>query len=211
MEYRIPILRTKIKKKHMTSMHLIAGFMAILLGALILAVPPIMQLNFTVIRIPLGILSIITGVIFIIVTIIANKKLANKKNNTILRVTELALFLVLISYTLLNTWWMHLAYATIGLLAIAITYFLELTAHKPEYITINETGVHMKKWKTKTIDWAEIKNFLIRHGNVTINLNNNTLYQFPAYDIKNINDKDEAEKFAKEKIEANKHRYQADW
>lgn len=211
MEYRIPILRTKIKKKHMTSMHLIAGFMAILLGALILAVPPIMQLNFTVIRIPLGILSIITGVIFIIVTIIANKKLANKKNNSILRVTELALFIVLISYTLLNTWWMHLAYATIGLLAISVTYFLELTAHKPEYITINETGVHMKKWKTKTIDWAEIKNFLIRHGNVTINLNNNTLYQFTAYDIKNINDKDEAEKFAKEKIEANKHRYQADW
>lgn len=196
----------------MTSMHLIAGFMAVLLGAIIYVIPvhmvhqPILPLQNAIAGI-----AVLTGLAFITITIVFNKALRNKKNNNLLRITEIVLFLALLIFTIINTWWMHAIYAAVGLLCITVTFYLELNAHKPEYITVDEKGVHLKKWNTKIIPWEEVKNFLIRHGNVTINLNNNTLYQYPAYQFSNLNKKEEMEQYAEKQIKLNAHKYQPDW
>lgn len=211
MEYTVPIQRTKIKKKHMTSMHLIAGFMAILIGAIILATPEHLVTKLAVLRTPMVAVTLILGLAFIAITIIANKKLAQKKNNTLLRSIEIITFAVLIAFCLLNTWWMHAVYGLVGLITISITYMLEMSAHKPEYIKVNKVGITMKKWTNKTIAWSEVKNFLIRHGNVTINLKNNTFYQFPAFQFTQIENKETIEAYAKQQIDSNAHKYQADW
>lgn len=211
MEYKIPIVQTRIKKKQMTSMHLIAGFMTALLGAIILALPEELKLwNKHVIN-TISSSYIIIGFLIVIVTISINKRLQNKSTNNIFRSIESTLFLVISILCLIQKWWAPLAYAVVGLGVVMVTWYLELIAHKPEYITINEKEINIKRMTSKEIDWAEVKNFLVRHGNVTINLKNNTLYQFAIHNPKELNNKETLEQFAQHQIESNAHKYQQDW
>lgn len=209
--FKVPIIRTRIKKKHMTSMHLIAGFMFVLIGAVTLAVPEAIKSDLaTVLNIISG--SFIgLGTLIVAITIIFNKKLANKDKNSALRIIELIGFVSIGIICISFQWWMPFVYAFIGILSVTVTYYLELNAHKPEYIILSEEGIEMKRLTRKNIEWSEVKNFLIRHGNVTINLKNNTLYQFNAYNFKNISDKEVMESFAQDLIDKNAHKYIAEW
>lgn len=209
--YQVPIVRTRIKKKHMTSMHLIAGFMFVLIGAVTLAVPETIKANLakTLNNISGGFIAL--GIAIVLITIIFNKKLAGKNKNSLLRITEIMGFVILSIISISFYWWMPFIYAVIGILTVTITYYLELNAHKPEYITLSERGVEMKRLSKKTIAWSEVRNFLIRHGNVTINLKNNTLYQYNAYNFKEIKDKEIIESFAQQQIDKNAHKFEAEW
>src|SRR5690606_12858470 len=153
MDYKIPIVQTRIKKKQMTSMHLIAGFMIILLGAITLAVPePLKLLNINLLN-TISSIYILLGFTVVLITIIFNKHLQKKTTNNSIRAIEIVLFLIISIVCLLQYWWAPLAYALIGLIVIAITWYLELIAHKPEYITINEQQISIKRMTTKEIDW----------------------------------------------------------
>lgn len=209
--YQVPILRTRIKKKHITSMHLIAGFMFILIGSVTLAVPENIKKSFTGFLNAVSTSYIFLGIGIVLITIIWNRRLSIQRNNTLLRFTEIIGFLIIGSICGIHLWWMPMIYAIIGIITVATTYYLELTANRPEYIELNEKGIVMKRLNKKIIAWSEVKNFLIRHGNVTINLKNNTLYQFNAYNFKNITNKENIEAFAQQQIDTNAHKYVEEW
>jgi len=210
-EYTIPIVRTRIKKKQMTSMHIIAGFMFVLLGAITWAVPNTFKGDkVNLLQQSSGIFTL-AGIAIVIVTIILNKQLSKKILNSTLRVIELILFIIVAIYCTQVVWYMPLIYACIGILTVGVTFYLELNAHKPEYIKINKEGIHLKRGNVKQIKWKEVKNFLVRHGNVTINLRNNKLYQFTVHSFKQVEAKIDMEQLAKQYIDANEKDYEADW
>jgi hypothetical protein len=209
--YQVPIVRTRIKKKHITSMHLISGFMFVLIGAVTLAIPSSIKANLV------DVLNIISGayiglgILIVSITIIFNKALANKNKNFLLRLIEIIGFGIIATVCILYLWWMPFVYALIGIITVSITYYLELNAHQPEYIHITENGIYLKRLNKKHIEWSEVKNLLIRHGNITINLKNNTLYQYNAYNFKDIQNKEAIELFAQTQIDSNAHKYIAEW
>ena len=209
--YQVPIIRTRIKKKHMTSMHLISGFMFVLIGTVTLVIPEDIKSHLANILNNMSIGFIVFGIAIVCITIAFNKALADNKKNSLLRIAELAGFIGLACICLYFQWWMPFIYAIIGIITVATTYYLELDAHKPEYIIVSEKGIELKRLNKKLIEWSEVKNFLIRHGNVTINLKNNTLYQYNAYNFKNISNKEVIESFAQVQIDLNAHKYEPEW
>lgn len=192
-------------------MHLISGFMFVLIGAITLVIPENIKSHLADILNNVSIGFIVFGIVIVCITIAFNKALADKKKNGLLRIAELAGFGILAGVCLSFQWWMPFIYAVIGIITVATTYYLELNAHKPEYIMVSEKGIELRRLNKKLIAWSEVKNFLIRHGNVTINLKNNTLYQYNAYDFKNISNKEIIESFAQAQIEQNAHKYEAEW
>lgn len=210
-EYIIPIVRTRIKKKQMTSMHLISGFMFVLLGAVTWAVPNEMKAEKLDILNTFSTLITIIGLVIVAVTIFLNKILSRKGFNTLMRIVELSLFLIITIYATQAVWYMTLIYAGVGFLTVSVTLYLELNAHKPEYIKIDQKGIHLKRGNRKLIEWKETKNFLVRHGNVTVNLRNNKLYQFQVHSFKKLENKETIEKLAKRYIDEHEKDYQPEW
>lgn len=192
-------------------MHLVAAFMLILLSVFLIAIPePIKTTTNASINVLFG-LFIVLGILIAFITIVYNKLLANKKNNNIVRFIEISSFAVIAIIATRYQWWVPLVYAALCIVTISIVFYLERNANKPEYVEINETGIILKRINKKLIPWSEVKNLLVRHGNVTINLKNNTLYQYNAFEFKNITNKDEIEAFAAQQIVAHQHKYQEDW
>lgn len=211
MEYKIPIHRTRVKQKQVTSMHLIAGFMYIILGIFIWAVPNIIKND------PDEIISwiyqgyTILGVLLVLWTIFFNKKLNKPTINIPVRIIEILLFAIILFISLSKQWWVPMAYSGVGILAVILTLRNEINATKPEYVTINENLVLLPQNINNQIKWQDLRNFLLKHGNVTIDKRNNKLIQYSIKNPKAIHNLQEIENFAKQQIELNKHKYQADW
>lgn len=211
MEYKIPIQRTKVKQKQVTSMHLIAGFMYIILGIFIWAVPNLIKNDTDALVGYIYQGYTIIGVILVLITIFLNKKLGKPSVNVSIRIIEVILFAFVALISFYKQWWVPFSYSGVGILAVLLTLRNEINASKPEYVTINENLVALPQNINNQIKWQDLRNFLLKHGNVTIDKRNNKLIQYSIKNPKAISNLQEIEDFAKKQIELNKDKYQADW
>lgn len=222
MTFDIPLAEQKVKPHQVTALHLVAGFA--LLGASALA---FLLNNLTLPGIngkPIHFgspafgwvdgfiaVAIILSLVIIISALFRNKWLRSAKVNMAFRLIELLAAVVAAIYLLsieLNT-----PAAIFGVLAATIAYslFLENSNAKSLFVTINEQGIKLPfASRRRNLNWVEVDQVLLRHGNLTINCANNRMYQWTAgqHDI----DIETFEAFCNALIEAGKKkRVTDDW
>lgn len=211
ISYQIPILKPSIKKKQVTAMHLVAGLMFILIAATSwVVINTIIQTSLMNTLNNLSYIYFISGLFIIATTIFANRKLNKAYINNILRLFEILLFAFIIVFSIIHDWTMIAIYGAVGIIATILTLISEIKANRPIFVTINESGVILPYKLNKQLKWEYIKNLLLKHGNFTINTRDNILIQHPL-DKRTLIDSEAIDRYAKEQIEKNQHKYNQDW
>lgn len=219
-EFKIPVAGNKVKKHQVTAMHLIAGFLLIVMGLITFVTPyalgvihssanPVQKPQLTFINFS-GLAYALFGLLLIIITTFFNKKVIQTKANFPLRILEIIAFLSILFYSLIQKWYLPAAYSGAALTGIILAYFLEKSGQAPRFILINERGIKIPG-RNGDILWQNIKAVIFRHNVITVDCKDNKLFQLTFFK-ETINEKlPLIETFAKKNIETKAHLYQEDW
>jgi len=219
-EFTIPISGSKVKKHQVTAMHLIAGFLLIVMGLVTFVTPYAVGIIRPAINNPqkpdvsvinyLGLAYALFGLVLIIITTFFNKKVIQTKANFPLRIIEIIAFLSILFYSLLQKWYLPAAYSGAALMGIILAYFLEKSGHSPQSILINERGIKIPG-RSGNILWQNIKAVIFKHNVITIDCKDNKLFQYTFFKETIINYIPAIESFSRKSIEDKAHLSIEDW
>ncbi len=212
-EFKIPVESKSVQARHIISMHLMAGFMYMLLGAITWVIPDAFKENQNNFLNNIGLIYVGLGLLFLIITIVLSKKInTNKSFNTALRILEIALFLPILIYSLYKSWYLPAIYGGLGIASTLFAWYLESNKEQPNYVFLSENGVQLSRFmRNSFVPWHEVNRLIIRHGNITIDCRNNKLFQYTIHNYKDVINKEDIELFALKMIEKHKDKYDANW
>lgn len=204
------ILQNKLKRNQVTALHLMVGFLLIVMGWVTWLVPvSIKSIRYAFLD-TISLVYIAFGGFLLFVSVFLNKKIIQGKSNLLIRLLEVIALLPVLIYSLVQHWYLPAAYSTAAFIGVAFAYLWEKSAGKKAQVTIDETGVHLPYFNGKTIRWPEVERFIIKYGILTVDCRDNHLYQYEIQAItpdlaSNILN------FTEKSIEKSKHLYKADW
>lgn len=207
--YKIQIQNKLLKNNQITAMHIMVAIIFILLGAITSSLPKNVSISIDI-YIPIyGYILLFSGIVITGITIFKNKKIIQGKANKFLRYYELIILLSVLIYTLMKKLYLPFTYAATTLLGVIFAIVWEQYGKKEHFVIIDEKGVSIPKFmRVKIIPWRNIKRFLLKHGLITIDCRNNTLFQYKK--LEKV-DKEKIQKYVEEKIAENAEKYDADW
>lgn len=212
--YEVTIRQNRIKKNQVTALHLMIGFLLFLMGMVTWLVPAALKTErFDFLNLA-GILYSGFGLLLLIVSVFFNRKVIQvPSRNQTLRAIEIIVLLSIFGYTLIQKWYLPMAYTAAALLAIVFAYFWEKNAQADRVIRMSREGVFVPGvFRSMAFQWQDIARVVLRHAVLTIDCHDNRLYQF---DVKSILPKEASSElfhnYCKEMIEAHKALPHNDW
>lgn len=212
-EYRITIAQNRLKRHQVTALHLMIGFLLLLMGVVTWMVPSSIKTDsFAFLNIA-GIAYAAFGLCLILVSVFFNRRLIqNPSGNQLLRIIEALVLLSILVYTLLQKWYLPFGYSAAALLVIVFAYLWEKDAQSAKVVTISERGVYIPGFfKSQNLPWQDISRVIIKHAILTIDCQNNHLYQFSVTDITADDSEEPLSVFSMRMIAAHKHLPKSDW
>lgn len=187
--------------------------MYMLLGAITWIIPDALKDNQNDFLNNIGIIYVVLGLLFLIITITLRKKINdNNTFNSLLRLIEVGLFLPILIYSLYRGWYLPAIYGGLGIASTIFAWYLENNKEQPNYVILSENGVQLSRFmRNSFVPWHEINRLIIRHGNITIDCRNNKLYQYTIHNYSDVINKENIEVFALQMIVKNKDKYDANW
>lgn len=202
MTFELALPEMRAKHHQVTALHLMAALAMIGSGAVLHQLYP-----------PAAIWSLVlagTGIVLLYFTVFRNKWLTDNKANRIIRILELLLMIGLSLFFISKQWTQPAV--MFGVLAAAMSFalFWEKKANTTQIIRIDEQGIKLPITSRKrSITWPEVEQVILRFGILTIDCEDNRLYQWniATADI----DTEIFEAFCKAQAEAGKKKRVADW
>lgn len=177
-QFELPIQGQRVKKNQVTSIHLMAGLLLLAMGSVTWAIPNQMKTTSLNLINYAGIFYALSGLLLIIICIFFNKTIIQNKTNFSLRILELLLFLPILIYTLIQSWYLPATYAVAAIIAILLAYFWEKRGMQTKNAIINTAGIKLPlTGKNGSLDWQEINNVILKYNILTIDCKNNRLIQ----------------------------------
>lgn len=213
MEYQVLLEGKQVKKNQVTGMHLMAGFLLLVMGFITWLVPDKVKQEQQLLLNIAGILCSLFGLSIVFISIFLNKRIIQGKGNFILRIAEAGVLGAIIIYSLLQQWYLPAAYSGAGLLGIILAYYWEKNGKKTRTALFNDEGITIPGLGRKTrMRWQELNRILLRHHILTVDCHDNKLFQLPIDRNRQLNfDKEEFEQYCTLQIAAKKHLQQKDW
>lgn len=210
--YQIVLEGKQIKRNQVTGMHLMAGFLLIVMGLFTWLVPnSVKQKEFDFLNYA-GLVIALLGLIIVFVCIFFNKKIIQTKANLALRLLELSSLTLILLYSLYQKWYLPAGYSAIALLGIILAFYWEKTGKRNKVATFTDEGVHIPGLgKNTDLPWQAIRQILLRHNVLTVDCRDNKLYQLLLAEGQSIINKEEFETYCHFQIEAKKHLLKAEW
>lgn len=223
MIFEIPLAEQRIKPHQVTALHLMTGFALIASGAFItvafmaLMIKPFSwepitekgDINIHSFLLP-EYLLIIAGIIILFAAMFRNKWLLQPRINKAFRIIELILCAVIAGYSVFTG--AYVLTGIFGILSLGIIYaFVAEAAKRGPTIIIDDTGIKLPfTSRRRNIKWTETQKVLLRHGALTVNCVDSSLYQWMT--ASNDINADEFETYCTAEIEAaRKHRDKDNW
>jgi hypothetical protein len=184
MKYTITLKEQQLKPHQITSLHLMTGFGLLGVGAFtcILGNTYWIQKSFQQLLISasiLGSILIVYSLFVLYFTFFKNKLLANNKVNLTFKTLHKLICGAAALIFLLSQWWLAGGITIILALANLVSRIVALKAQKPLLVTIDEMGITLPAISRKSfLAWEQVEKVIIKHGNITIDCVNNTLYQW---------------------------------
>lgn len=204
------VLQNKLKRNQVTALHLMVGFLLILMGFVTWLIPGSLKSMRYAFLDTISLIYIVFGFFLLFVSVFFNKKIIQGKSNLLIRFMEVTALFPILIYSLIQKWYLPATYSAAAFTGIVFAYFWEKNAGKKAQVHIDKEGVRLPHFTGKTLKWPEIERLIIKHGVLTIDCRNNHLYQ---YEIENINS-DIIYKllnFTDKNIENSLHLYKPDW
>lgn len=209
--YQILLEGKQVKNNQITSIHIMAGLLLLVMGFITWLVPNSIkqkELNFLNYA---GLGYVVIGIIIITATIFFNRSVLKQKVNKRLRIFEIIVFIPILIYSIYQKWYLPLGYATAALIGIILAYYFETRGKVNKTAHILSEGIKIAGLgKHSNMPWSEIKNIIIKYNILTIDRYDNKLYQLPL--VKNTtNDFETIENYSKQQIIENKGKKEEDW
>jgi len=210
--YQIILEGKQIKRNQVTGMHLMAGFLLIVMGMLTWLVPnSVKQQEFDFLNYA-GLAYALFGLVIVVVCIGFNKKIIQTKANLVLRFLEVISLGAILAYALFQKWYLPAGYSAAALLGIVLAFYWEKTGKQNRIASFTDDGVRIpglgKKSETA---WQDIKRIILKHDILTVDFKDNKLYQLQLATQKEELNKDEFETYCHFQIEAKNHLHKQDW
>jgi|SRR5690606_17222493 len=211
--FEVPIEGQRVKKNQVTAIHLMAGLLLLVIGAITWAVPGSLKAENNLLLNSVGILYMVFGIGLLFICIFLNKRFIQSRSNFILRIVEIFLFLPILIYSIIQKWYLPAAYAAVALLSIIFAYYWEKKGEQIKLAIINENGVRLPlNGNIRQLDWSNINKLMMRHNILTVDCTNNKLIQLNIQ--KHDNKKEESpavEQFSAAQIVLHKNKATEDW
>jgi hypothetical protein len=210
--YQIVLEGKQIKRNQVTGMHLMAGFLLIVMGLFTWLVPnSVKQKEFDFLNYA-GLAIAFLGLIIVFVCIFFNKKIIQTKANLALRLLELSSLALILLYSLYQKWYLPAGYSAVALLGIILAFYWEKTGKKNKVATFTDEGAHVPGLgKNTDLPWQAIRQILLRHNILTVDCKDNKLYQLLLAEGQPLINKEEFETYCRFQIEAKKHLLKTEW
>lgn len=216
MSYHIELNDQRFKPRQATSLHLITGFAMAGIGAFtfLLGNANWIQTVFHAPVLPgyiLGTVSLGYGLLLLYCTFLRNKWLQIPANNKTTRLSNTVIAAVLAIIFCLSQWWLAGGISGIAAAANLFAYFYEQKITQALFVSFDEQQIQLPAIaRRKQLEWPEVERVLLRHGTITIDCNDNFLYQWTIKH--NTIDATAFEAFCAAQIEANRgKRTSNDW
>ncbi|MCD6064656.1 MAG: hypothetical protein K0R82_2567 [Flavipsychrobacter sp.] len=195
MTFELPLTEARVKPHQVTALHLLAGLVMTGCGA-------ILSLVQTPAR-TWSIALLVAGLLLLGIALMRNKWIRQPKINRLFRIGELMVLLCLASYFALKGF--NIPAAMCGVLGAAILFaiFWEQQSGTTVSVHIDDNGIRLPLTSRKrSLSWPEVEQVLLRFGTLTINCQDNRLFQWTVGAI--TFDKDAFEKYCNTQIEEGK-------
>lgn len=182
MTYTIPLAEARVRPHQKTGLHL---FIALALcGIAAIAYigyrnPHARQLLPASSAVSFSYIYLSIGLFILLVTVLCNKWLLDRKVNITFRVCETLLLLVPLIYCLSSSYWQLSVF--LGLLFLTALYAVYSEARSASLIVIiSDNGIRLPGAFTarSVLPWSRINQLIVRYGTLTINTLDNKLIQF---------------------------------
>jgi len=202
----------QLKRNQITGMHLMVGFLLIGIGMVTWLVPNSVKQTELQFLNYVGLGYALLGLLIVITCIFFNRKVIQTKANSILRIVEILALLIILIYAGVKQWYLPLAYSATALTGIILAYFFEQNHKKDKVVSFNENGIHIPGLgRHSNAPWEEVKNIILKHNILTVDFMNNKLYQANISKNNKLIDYEILNGYIRTQIDANKHKYRADW
>ncbi|WP_118974036.1 hypothetical protein [Taibaiella koreensis] len=210
--YQILLEGKQVKKNQVTGMHLMAGFLLLIMGLFTWLVPnAVKQAEFNFLN-NIGLLYAAFGFALLIISVFFNKKIIQSPANFGLRIAEILLFISILAYSFIRKWYLPAAYSGAALLGIILAYYWERNGKKTRRAVFNDKGIFVTGLGRKSdMTWQDIKKVMLRHKVLTIDCKDNKLFQINVDHGQEAINQEDFEAYCHIQIEAKKHLYKEDW
>jgi hypothetical protein len=216
MNFRLPLIEEKVNRQQVIAMHLIVSFVLLVTGAFILSyrsflnnIPADKRLKLVDFPISMkwGVVIALGGLLLLGMVVFKNHFLDDKKKNVTVRFLELIILLSFITYAIITSAWMPAVIYGIVTGAILFSIYWENATDNTLYIDIDEKGIRLPiTSRRKTLAWWEIEQVLLRFSILTIDCQDNRLFQWNIRETEL--DKEKFEQFCKQQVTTNKEKRQ---
>lgn len=202
MMFELALPEERVKPHQVTALHLMAALAMIGSGAVLKLFYP-----------PAAVWSLVlagVGVVLLLVSIFRNRWLTRSKANRVIRFIQLLLMAGLSLFFISKQWTPPAVIFGILGAAMLFALFWEQRAGRLQVIRIDEQGIKLPATsRRRNIGWPEVERVILRFGILTIDCEDNRLYQWntSTTDI----DTDTFEAFCFAHIEAGRKKRVADW
>jgi len=202
MTFELTLPEERVKPHQVTALHLMAALAMIGAGA-------VMRRFYA----PAGVWSLIlagAGVLLLLASLFRNKWLVGSGANRILRILELLIVGGLAAFFTYKHWTPPAVMFGVLTAAVLFSLFWEKQAGAGQTIRIDEQGIKLPiTSRRRSINWHEVEKVILRFGILTIDCEDNRLYQ---WNIKTADfDLDTFTAFCFAHIEAGRKKRVADW
>lgn len=224
MKFTIELQEQKVKPHQVTALHLMVGFALIAAGGFLATVLQLMSImpfswrhigkdepiNIHAILWPEYVL-IVTGLVILAVAMFRNKWLRRPANNTMFRLVELSACSAVAVYAAWSEAWVLAGIFGVLSATILFAYSAEKNISGALTLRIDDAGIRLPNLgRRRNIRWTEAETVILRHGTITVNCVDNTLYQWVVKG--HVENTEAIETFCTEHIEAAKpHRRRDNW
>lgn len=210
--YQIALEGKQVKKNQVTGMHLMAGFLLIVMGFLTWLVPnAVKQEEFDFLN-WVGLAYAFFGVAILIICIFFNKRIIQTKANFTLRILEVFSLAPILVYSLIQKWYLPAGYSAAALLGIILAFYWEKAGKQKRIATFDDNGLHLPRvGKNSQLAWQDITRVLLRHNILTIDCKDNKLFQFTLEPSGKQINSEEFEAYCRIQMEAKRHLHKANW
>ncbi len=210
--YQILLEGHRVKRNQVTGMHLMAGFLLVVMGVVTWLVPnSLKQQRFDFLN-WVGLAYALFGFALLIACTFFNRKMTRTKANFTLRILEALALAPIVIYSLLHKWYLPAAYSAAALLGIAFAFYWEKAGKQSRLAIFDDDGVQLPRLgKKDKILWQDITRVLLRHNILTVDCKNNKLFQLTTEKKEPSINKEAFEAYCKMQAEAKSHLYKATW
>lgn len=212
--YKVTVHQNRIKRNQVTALHLMIGLLLFMMGFVTWSIPASIKTNRFAFLDVVGIIYSVLGISLILISIFFNRRIVQSASgNRVLRILEILILFSILLYTIIQKWYLPIAYSSAALLAIIFAFFWEKNADTDKIIQINTSGIIIPNFfRNQVLKWQDIDHVVLRHSVLTIDCRNNHLFQFDTGKAsQEITCPETIEDFCKKMIEEHKSLPKNDW